>query len=67
MLWNKAKSNKEKALFKIIYKLFANTEFEYNGIIKPSNMGVFQGSVLAPILFKFYLHEALQSEDRLKI
>ena len=66
MLWEKAKSDKERALFKIIYKLFANTEFDYNGITKSSNMGVFQGSVLAPILFKFYLHEALISEERLK-
>ena len=41
MMWNKALSNKERCLFKIIYKLFANTEFDYNGIIKSSNMGVF--------------------------
>ena len=65
MLWDKSQSNKERYLFKIIYKLFANTEFDYNGIVKQSNMGVFQGSVLAPILFKFYLNEALLKQERL--
>lgn len=41
LLWDKAKSDKERFLFKIIYKLFANTEFEYNGLTKSSNKGVF--------------------------
>ena len=30
-------------------------------------MGVFQGSVLGPNLFKFYLNEALNSDERLRI
>ena len=41
MLWRKTKSDKERSLIKIIYKLFANTSFEYNCITKSTNMGIF--------------------------
>lgn len=34
LLWNKAKDDKERSMFKLIYKMFANTEFEYKGIRK---------------------------------
>jgi hypothetical protein len=33
-MWDQAKSDKERSLFKVIYKLFANTAFDFNGINK---------------------------------
>ena len=67
MLFDQAKSDTEKSLFKVIYKLFTKTELEFNGSRVKRNMGVFQGSVLGPALFKFYLYQALMSNKRLKM
>lgn len=45
MLWKDAKSDWEKSVFKIIYKSFANTSFNYNDQIRKTNKDVFKGSV----------------------
>jgi retron-type reverse transcriptase len=50
-------------LIKAIYKIFANTELVYNEVHIKTNKGVFQGSVLSPLLFNFYLDIALKSNQ----
>jgi hypothetical protein len=64
-LWNQASSHQEYSLIKIIFKIFSNTELIYNGTLIKTNKGVFQGSVLSPLLFNFYLDCALKSNDAL--
>lgn len=64
-LWKISASHKEKALIKAIYKIFANTELIYNDVHIKTNKGVFQGSVLSPLLFNFYLDIALKSNQTL--
>ena len=66
LLWDNAKSNEEKYMFKLIYDIFSNTTLEYNNAQIKTSKGVFQGSVLAPLLFNFYLDHALKSNDVLR-
>jgi hypothetical protein len=65
MLWKDAKTDKERSIFKITNKLFANTTFKYNGLERKTNKGIFQGSFLCPILFNYYLDKTLKSDELL--